>query len=194
MKRSESPRVPVKLEVGPGGWVQVVDAQGFVGALVRFHQRDDGRLRPCAVLLDNSAADDDLDVRRFRSFPLADVETAANFPEIATAIVARLDEETTLTIEGVTSSERYRSTTRRTRRRVGTLRVPAPDTRGRYPDSFYEQLAAHYTMLVGFQRDPAPARTIAENNDVPVTTVHRWIRETRRRGFLPAARAQGRPG
>jgi hypothetical protein len=34
---------------------------------------------------------------------------------------------------------------------------------------------------------------LAEESDVPVGTVHRWILEARRRGFLPSAR-QGRVG
>jgi transposase len=40
----------------------------------------------------------------------------------------------------------------------------------------------------------APAQTIAEANGVPVTTVHRWIREARRRGSLPPARGKGQAG
>lgn len=39
----------------------------------------------------------------------------------------------------------------------------------------------------------APAKEIAGEAGVPVTTVHRWIREARRRGFLPPAR-KGRAG
>ena len=138
VKRRESPRVPPKLEVGPSGWVQVLDTAGFV-ALVRFYLGDDGRLRPNGLLLETQ--DGDLDMRGLRSFPLLDVQAVANLPEIAPDIVARLGEETTVSVEGATSSEQYRSTTRRTRRPVGTLRIP--DSRGRYPDTFYQQVATH---------------------------------------------------
>ncbi len=37
------------------------------------------------------------------------------------------------------------------------------------------------------------AVVLAKEADVPVGTVHRWILEARRRGFLPPAR-QGRAG
>jgi hypothetical protein len=63
---------------------------------------------------------------------------------------------------------------------------------GRYPDDFYGVVAATYHRAV--LRRLAPAQTIAEANDVPVTTVHRWIREARRRGLLPPARARGQAG
>ncbi len=77
--------------------------------------------------------------------------------------------------------------TRSTRRPTAKLRVPS-DSRSRHPDSFYERFAAVYTNLVD-SGTAAPAKTIAQANAVPVTTVHGWAREARRRGFL----APGRP-
>ncbi len=38
-----------------------------------------------------------------------------------------------------------------------------------------------------------PAVELAEVNGVPVTTAHRWVKEARRRGFLPPGR-KGRRG
>jgi hypothetical protein len=62
---------------------------------------------------------------------------------------------------------------------------------GSNPDAFYKQVAEAY-------RDVLPttnkvAKVLAEEANVPVGTVHRWILEARRRGFLPSAR-QGRAG
>jgi hypothetical protein len=72
--------------------------------------------------------------------------------------------------------------------RPASYRVKPPAER-RYPDGFYGKVAAAYQRAVTEQQ--APAQTIADVNDVPVTTVHRWTREARRRGFLQPARAKG---
>lgn len=63
----------------------------------------------------------------------------------------------------------------------------APRTQGR-PDRFYAEIADAYRHLAPSSR--RPAGELAARYDVPVTTVHRWVKEARRRGFL----APGRPG
>jgi hypothetical protein len=67
--------------------------------------------------------------------------------------------------------------------------LPRPN--GSNPDAFYQQVAEAYRDVV--QTTPKVAKVLAEEANVPVGTVHRWIMEARRRGFLPAAR-QGRAG
>ncbi|MGI5246000.1 hypothetical protein [Dactylosporangium sp. CA-139066] len=59
--------------------------------------------------------------------------------------------------------------------------------RGR-PDVFYRQVADVY--LTYAQASPRPACDLADERGVPVSTAHRWVKEARRRGFLPP----GRPG
>jgi hypothetical protein len=59
--------------------------------------------------------------------------------------------------------------------------------RGR-SDDFYAHVAAVYRHLVGQTKQPV--QSIAEANNVPKTTAHRWIKEARNRGLLPP----GRPG
>ncbi len=59
--------------------------------------------------------------------------------------------------------------------------------RGR-PDDFYQEIAHAYLALA--QTSTRPASDLAETRAVPVTTTHRWVKEARRRGFLPP----GRPG
>jgi hypothetical protein len=59
--------------------------------------------------------------------------------------------------------------------------------RGR-PDVFYRQVADTYLDLA--QASHRPAGEIADSHGVPVSTAHRWVKEARRRGFLPP----GRPG
>lgn len=58
-------------------------------------------------------------------------------------------------------------------------------------DVFYQRVALAYRTYARMGQHPAPA--IAEEADVPVTTVHRWVRESRRRGYLPPGR-QGQVG
>lgn len=75
---------------------------------------------------------------------------------------------------------------KRARRRKPLRR---PD--GTNPDGFYQQVAAAYSEAV--LATSKPAKVLAEEAGVPVGTVHRWIREARRRGHLPPAR-RGRAG
>jgi hypothetical protein len=62
---------------------------------------------------------------------------------------------------------------------------------GSNPDAFYQQVAEAYRDVV--QTTPKVAKVLADEAGVPVGTVHRWVMEARRRGFLPPAR-QGRAG
>ncbi|MGH3942519.1 MAG: hypothetical protein ACRDTG_28630 [Pseudonocardiaceae bacterium] len=68
-------------------------------------------------------------------------------------------------------------------------RLTRPD--GQDPDNFYRLVAHVYRDHVASTR--APAKELAEEAKVPVTTAHRWIREARRRGFLPPA-SKGKAG
>ncbi|MEV4508056.1 hypothetical protein AB0K00_03750 [Dactylosporangium sp. NPDC049525] len=60
-------------------------------------------------------------------------------------------------------------------------------SRGR-PDVFYREVADVYLDFA--QDSPRPACDLADQHGVPVSTAHRWVKEARRRGFLPP----GRPG
>lgn len=67
-------------------------------------------------------------------------------------------------------------------------RPPVTRGRRRHPDGFYREVArAYHDLALGSSR---PAAELAEANGVPRTTAHRWIKEARRRGYLPP----GRPG
>ena len=61
------------------------------------------------------------------------------------------------------------------------------DGRGR-SDDFYAHVAAIYRHLA--VKTKQPVASIAQANDVPKTTAHRWVKEARARGHLPP----GRPG
>jgi hypothetical protein len=59
---------------------------------------------------------------------------------------------------------------------------------GKKPDDFYKQVAERYSALASQTR--RPAAVLAEKNGVPASTIHRWVREARRRGLL----SPGHPG
>jgi hypothetical protein len=61
------------------------------------------------------------------------------------------------------------------------------DARSR-PDEFYATVASTYRHLV--TASARPVAELADANDVPRSTAHRWVKEARRRGMLPP----GRPG
>src|SRR5262249_2826873 len=63
-------------------------------------------------------------------------------------------------------------------------KLARPD--GRNPEGFYAQVAQAYWEYA--TRTRSPAVEIAREAEVPVTTAHRWVREARRRGFLPPGR------
>jgi hypothetical protein len=65
-------------------------------------------------------------------------------------------------------------------------RLPRPD--GTNPDAFYARVARAYRSAAA--RSPRPAVIIADSSDVPVNTVRTWIKEARRRGFLPKGTRQ----
>jgi hypothetical protein len=69
------------------------------------------------------------------------------------------------------------------RRRSLKLKVPKGP---KYPDSFYKRLAELYGYLS--RVSSRPVADLAEANEVPKTTVHRWIKEARRRGLLGKGR------
>ncbi len=60
-------------------------------------------------------------------------------------------------------------------------------TEKRYPDEFYKMVAGLYAR--GAARTSSPAKEIADGLDSPVSTVWRWIRVCRSKGYLPPARA-----
>lgn len=53
-------------------------------------------------------------------------------------------------------------------------------------NDFYRRVAGAYNSATA--ASSRPAAVLAEENNVPVGTVHRWVREARRRGDLPPGR------
>ena len=77
--------------------------------------------------------------------------------------------------------------------KAGPGREPLTRPDGRDPEGFYARVAVAYRDYTLHLRGRAPAIEIAREAGVPVGTVHGWIREARRRGFLPPGR-KGKAG
>jgi len=75
------------------------------------------------------------------------------------------------------------------RSRVRNLRLRVPEGQPK-PDSFYREVARLYGEVALNTSQPAVA--IAEANSVPISRVHGWIKEARRRGLLAPGERQGR--
>lgn len=72
---------------------------------------------------------------------------------------------------------------------VGTAtwvpKLPPAPGKGPKGDDFYRSIGEVYGKAATVST--RPAAELAESWEVPVTTLHRWIREARRRGHLPPA-------
>lgn len=186
------------------GWalVQIPDT----GRVVRVHfaERDDGRIVVEEIhLADRLGVTSD----QLRQIPVSRIEAAANDP-LASEEIRRLvqlvtdDQEAEIRrgLHQLTASskpladhddlpnvgEEPAALVELWRR---SLRVSIPEGRGRRPDAFYERVARVYGDAA--RRSRAPAVDVAEANDVTVSTVHRWVKEARQRGIMPAGQRRG---
>ncbi|SRR6266540_663714 len=173
------------------GWLYFAGPSNPAGpdappAAVHFTRDDRGRWRADGLWVAAPALDSDM----LRRLSIPAYEAAANTP----AAVARLEQS------AQDLDERFERTRKRTRtwldgqmlkasgrRPSARLKVPP----GAKPDSFYAKVAAVYRQLAASSNRPAVE--LAEANDVPVTTAHRWVKEARRRGHLPPGQ-KGRRG
>lgn len=200
-----------RLRIGNGGWVQVTLSDGVVAHL-RLTLADDGKLELDELYMHQRLTTDVL-----RSLPLGQITAACNASPEAESIKSKLripapDLERLVSYfattfgsgkvdhwiaqsfraqregSGVEQPPRredpHEAPRARTPRR--TLKAPAG---ARYPDSFYEKVAEQY--LAAAAASARPAAELAERSDVPVSTVHRWVKEARRRGLLPRGRRGG---
>jgi hypothetical protein len=125
---------------------------------------------------------------KLRTIPLGHIEAAAKAnPDFSPHIEGQPDpigkgfEEVGRQVNGQILAKAYRHKPHEP--------LTRPD--GSNPDAFYQQVAEAYRDVIQDHRNVAVV--LAKEADVPVGTVHRWIVEARRRGFLPAARV-GRTG
>lgn len=178
------------VQYGKYGWVRINGLEGIPSAYV--HTREwEGRRLITRVLL-NDQPWENIDSAKIKAFPIGWVESMVNTPE-ALAELAKSDDADPRKDELSVALHRFDK-----QFILGdppyakddeTPKLARPD--GSDPDRFYRQVAARYLAVLAESRSIAPA--LAEEAGVPIPTVHRWINEARRRGFLPPAR-KGRAG
>jgi hypothetical protein len=189
--------VPGRLFAVDDGWFEWrSDPAIATRVFVRF--KDDGRGRLEVSDLRVTAREGTVTSATLRSIAIGQIEAAANSQlTMLDDNVVRIPTRTRRrarrapdVLGGWDAPEPRAARPRPQSRRVSGVipeESPASARRGR-SDEFYENVAAVYQELA--RSSPRPASQIAEANDVPVTTVHRWIKEARRRGIL----GPGRPG
>lgn len=167
----------------PDGWMSAPIPQGTVH--VRVRRRADGRL----VITDLYLNATEITSAVLRDISMARLDAAVNMAQIR----ALTGDEPAADAPEPTLAELRSRAPVWTKKKAKPPRRRKPLTRpdGTDPAVFYRQVAEAYQEYVVHTR--APATRIAQEADVPVTTAHRWIREARRRGFLPPAR-KGRAG
>lgn len=168
--------------LGPstGGWVTWQGTDFPFPVLVCFRSDKKGRLYPTKVHV--SGKGEAVTARLLRDVPLGRIETWANAPDMAELIRAAIKEPAP-DLERIVSGCRPLPTSPPSS--APDMRLDIPDT-FRYPDEFYEQVAAVYQEAATVYA--RPAREIADENGVPLATVQRWVKEARKRKILGPGR------
>lgn len=197
-----------QISIGNGGWVRFT--RGDDSVFVRFDDRG-GRLTAVDLLF---SSDRGIDAKTIRRFPVARLEATAN-KHLAEHIRERMrwpgplvreaaalyatsfgsqapDHWAKQMLQGQLPGSPYPKVmgvkpkpTAAGPAPPADLIVKVPVSRA-YGDDFYQSVADAY--LAAASGSNRPAKEIAEVNDVPVATVHRWVKEARRRKMLPTAR------
>jgi hypothetical protein len=181
--------------VSRDGWVSFPAPSEFEGLHVRVRRADDGRLVVSDFYVHAEAITNDM----LRQVSISRVEAALNAPaddHVGKTLDAfgrswAVGGAASWSDEKLTVAELRKRSSRaeggdQTKRRARLTRPDGQDT-----DNFYRLVAHVYSDHAASTR--APAKELAVEAGVPVTTAHRWIREARRRGFLPQAR-KGKAG
>jgi hypothetical protein len=147
-----------------------------------------GRLRLDAIFV-YAMPPGHMDATRWRSIPIAKIETVLNDPATYPQMVKSITEGNPSGHRRLTEWNDLDYSYELTRK--ARLRIAKPKG-AKYPDDFYADVAAAYYRLA--VEGKAPARHLAAANNVPETTVVRWVREARRRGLLAPAGGKGRVG
>jgi transposase-like protein len=180
--------------LGRKGWVFYTPGEIDEGVFLRLARDSPGkRLKVVEV---RAGGPDGLSARTLRELPVARIEAAANNPREAWRVNQAIKDGPPFDMSepyAGLSSAFFRDPSRvaRRQRTLRQLKLRIPKT-ARKSDAFYSRVANAYSSEVSMG-NRQPAADIATANDVPVTTVHRWIKEARRRGLL-AKGEQGKAG
>lgn len=178
---------------GTGGWLwaqlpEVPECDLYI----RVTELPSGRLGISAIEIAVRDPERTVDASVLRRIPTGRIEALINEPTHAQQLRSRIAADGAETDRRDTRARSERAPSdpdqalRAVPRFVLRLRVPAGRTK---PDAFYEKVAEIYSLASAYER--SPARLIADANNVPVTTVHGWVKEARRRKLLAPGRRGG---
>ncbi len=189
-----SPSSDEFIAVGRGDWIYW-HIPGWHDVRVGLADRD-GRIEVTGLYL-GAGEIDEFDTQQslrpadLRELPLGRLEEFLNDPEVRDEIAGELrpGQKTDFRpnrADAVKALQQALEMPVRSAPRGG-LRIKGVESRNR-PDDFYRQVATAWARAS--QRGSNAAGQIAEENDVTVSQVHRWVKEARRRGVMaPSSRA-----
>jgi hypothetical protein len=163
-----TPHTGQKLVFEGDGWV------GYTGPNQHFATRIHLSYKPTParwVVDEVRFADFRVTARMLRDLPLGMIESWVNQlaqQGLADVISAKLSDAVQFGVEG---------------RAVWVDKLPPAPASGAKPDEFYRRVGEIYAKAALVS--PRPAAELAEAWDVPLSSVHRWVRVARRRGHLP---------
>lgn len=180
------------------GWVEVFahSPAPFTARVFARLAEQDGRFVVTRIIIDGER----IDSGTLRRIPTGRIESIVNNPKDSYRSLLRpasgggpwatefvqVDEQ----IDAFLETDVVRLPARpRENRESARPKLSRPD--GTDPEGFSRRVAEAYMDATLTTHHPAPL--LAEEAGVPVTTVHRWILEARRRGYLPPAR-KGKAG
>ena len=175
----------VRLElygVGTGGWVRYEDDELNRPVFVRY-AIDPDRDRLIAVDVVLTSGDGAVDTDALRRVPLGRIDAFANSPTTAKKLRAgriAFDDGAKFRADLEKRVPRPKNGPRQPE--VDAKLPPTPAKP--YGDDFYRAVATVYSEVAKVRSDPGAA--IADANGENVTTIHRWVKVARQRGFLPA--------
>lgn len=117
------------------------------------------------------------------------IATVDGVPEIVEMTISAPAGITTNTLRRITLTQVRAAAAKPRSRRKPRQPLTRPD--GTDPEGFSRRVAEAYTEALLTTK--TPAKVLAAEAGVPVTTVHRWVRDARRLGLLSPAR-KGRTG
>lgn len=177
----------MKVKVATDGWVTLPGALGASGLHLRVRLADDGRL----VITDMFLHGDELTAEMVRGISISRLEAQINAGVMSRRWAQGAQhnrDDKDVTLRKLRARVRSISAQRLVSKieREGLARPTGQD-----PEEFYRLVARAYSDYAAETK--APAKALAAEAKVPTTTAHRWVREARRRGFLPPAR-KGKAG
>lgn len=170
----------------PDGWFALTAYQADCLALARQEADERGQRRITSLLI----VGERVDALMLKKFPIGSVNTTINLHDMPTRDPAEVAPLVSAARE-ILEDHVARQTELEEQREGREQRQPLTRPDGTDPDAFYRRVAEAYRETAATTRAVAPV--LADEAGVPVPTVHRWVLEARRRGFLPPAR-KGRAG